>query len=515
MNSVQNTFDSAKQLAKEKNGKLLSDNWVSYTSPYRWECENKHQWTMTYHSIKKGLWCPHCAGKKKIYRTIEDLNLIAAERGGKCISLSYPKDSKKEKITWECKEKHIWQATIGDIIYNKTWCPYCAGNKSLTYEDAKTIALKYGGKCISTSFVNARSKLVWECIDKHRWSTSLRSVRAGHWCPTCKESFGERYCRVVIEELLGVNFDKLRPNWLIDDNGKKLELDGYNESLGIAFEHQGVHHYEKWHHHKSDKDYTNQLKRDQIKRAKCKENKVLLIEIPEVPRLMPFDGLQDFLIQIFDKNNIKYKKIKSNESSLIEKARNKSKLEDIEKIIEAKGGKIISYAMNGSRQLVEIECSDKHRWEVVEYSLKAGYWCPKCARNAKLDISEAKKLAELKGGKCLDDVYINNQVKMRWECGSGHRWAASLVGIKSGTWCPVCAHTIKGTIEEMNRLALSRNGKCLSDKYLNANTKLTWQCEYGHIWSTKPSHIKSGHWCPTCAIEFVVRTRKPRSDKAI
>ncbi|PKM92484.1 MAG: hypothetical protein CVU81_00175, partial [Euryarchaeota archaeon HGW-Euryarchaeota-1] len=42
-------------------------------------------------------------------------------------------------------------------------------------------------------------------------------------------------------------------------------------------------------------------------------------------------------------------------------------------------------------------------------------------------------------------------------------------------------------------------GKCLSTKYINANTKLKWQCKEGHRWEAIPSSIKKGSWCPVCA----------------
>ena len=40
----------------------------------------------------------------------------------------------------------------------------------------------------------------------------------------------------------------------------------------------------------------------------------------------------------------------------------------------------------------------------------------------------------------------------------------------------------KSTIEEMQKLAEERGGKCLSKKYRNRYSKLTWQCKEGHQW---------------------------------
>ena len=56
------------------------------------------------------------------------------------------------------------------------------------------------------------------------------------------------------------------------------------------------------------------------------------------------------------------------------------------------------------------------------------------------------------------------------------------------------------TINDMHELAKSKKGKCLSKIYLNAHSKLKWQCEFGHVWETVPNGIIYGnHWCPACA----------------
>ena len=55
------------------------------------------------------------------------------------------------------------------------------------------------------------------------------------------------------------------------------------------------------------------------------------------------------------------------------------------------------------------------------------------------------------------------------------------------------------TIEEMQKIAEIRGGKCLSPIYKNSVTKLKWQCKKGHQWFAAPSKIKFGQWCPICA----------------
>ena len=57
----------------------------------------------------------------------------------------------------------------------------------------------------------------------------------------------------------------------------------------------------------------------------------------------------------------------------------------------------------------------------------------------------------------------------------------------------------KLTISEMNKIAKSRGGKCLSNNYINGRTNLLWLCSKGHKWEATPENIKGGTWCPYCA----------------
>jgi hypothetical protein len=117
----------------------------------------------------------------------------------------------------------------------------------------------------------------------------------------------------------------------------------------------------------------------------------------------------------------------------------------------------------------------------------------------KLTIEEMHEIAEERGGKCLSDSYVNALTKLTWECAKGHQWEAKPNDVKGGTWCQKCAGKAKGTIEEMRSIAEERGGKCLSESYVNSKTKLLWECGKGHKWDVTPDSIKSGRWCRKCA----------------
>jgi len=79
-----------------------------------------------------------------------------------------------------------------------------------------------------------------KCEMKHEWKTSphLRTGVNKTNCPYCpksgKESRPEAQLRQIFESLLGVKFFKFKPPFL-----KRMEFDGANEDLKLAFEYDG------------------------------------------------------------------------------------------------------------------------------------------------------------------------------------------------------------------------------------------------------------------------------------
>ena len=98
----------------------------------------------------------------------------------------------------------------------------------------------------------------------------------------CYGSVGERYTIMCAEHIFGKEFKKCRPVWLRNPcTNRCLELDGYNEEMGLAFEYNGAQHY-NWPNFTncSYEDFVAQVERDKIKREICKDNCVCLITIP-------------------------------------------------------------------------------------------------------------------------------------------------------------------------------------------------------------------------------------------
>ncbi|MEE8432523.1 MAG: hypothetical protein V3S16_14845, partial [Candidatus Desulfatibia sp.] len=153
-------------------------------------------------------------------------------------------------------------------------------------------------------------------------------------------------------------------------------------------------------------------------------------------------------------------------------------IEEMQEIAQSRGGECLSTEYINAHTKLKWRCTGDHIWGATPANIKRGKWCLKCAGLEKLTIEDMHNLAERKGGKCISTEYINNRNKLRWQCKENHIWGATPSGIKNrGQWCPKCTGVERSTIEEMRKLAEKKGGKCLSEEYVNARTKLKWRCK--------------------------------------
>jgi hypothetical protein len=228
------------------------------------------------------------------------------------------------------------------------------------------------------------------------------------------------------------------------ESGSRLELDGYCEELGIAFEHQGYQHYKKAHYSNTDKKFGDILKRDARKKFLCRKNGVVLILIPEIGTLTKIKNLKAFLSKEFKKNaidipNVPEIRIDWNAIYSPKDVESFSKLKDV---ITSKGGKLKSKEFLGLREKYLIECKNGHEWKACGNDIVFGNqtWCGICSKRVPHGIEKLTKFVESKGGKFLSKRYHNAHFKYRIECENGHEWKATASNLLNrGYWCPDCA----------------------------------------------------------------------------
>lgn len=235
----------ARDLAAARGGQCLSDRYVNSRSSLRWRCANGHEWNARLGNVKySGTWCPEC-NISSGRLGVDVAKAVAAARGGKCLSASYTNNA--TPLLWQCKHGHTWQSSLANVQNQGSWCPRCACiARRLGIGVARKVAKARGGACLSESYTSNYSPLHWQCAEGHEWVATLGAVKDnGTWCPQCASRRSEREIRHILETIFcGHYFPTCRPHFLRGSAGRCLELDGYCAALCLAFEYNGEQHYD-------------------------------------------------------------------------------------------------------------------------------------------------------------------------------------------------------------------------------------------------------------------------------
>ena len=365
--------------------------------------------------------------------SLSDLISYAVSKNGVCLSNSYR--SSNDEYVWMCNIcGHKWKSTWGNMIHRESWCAKCAGKLKLSLDDARIVALNRNGICLSNKYLGCDIPLMWECNKGHVWSATLNKVKNYlTWCPCCHSSIGEKITREYFNRIFKVKFTKCRPLWLVTDDGRRLELDGYNDELKIAFEYNGLQHRKEIKLYNSRRSFSDQIYCDNVKINLCNVNGVKLFRIDDNIKYnnissVIFNQAVDFGI-VLDSSVLSFDYKQFNIFN--------TDLSDTRDLVMSRGGMLISDMYIISSSKLDIICGEGHKFSMSRDKLKRGQWCPFCAGKY-VDIDKLHKHAILYGGCLLSDKWLNSCYKYEWKCSKGHVWRATWGNIQQGRWCPRC-----------------------------------------------------------------------------
>ncbi|HDR4448763.1 TPA: hypothetical protein QCQ08_001369 [Bacillus cereus] len=555
------TINDMKAFAESRGGKCLSAKYKTNKMPLTWMCSEGHTWEARPDNVKnQAHWCPKCRiGKKgnNVKLTIEEMQHIAEERGGKCLSSTYINSA--TKLEWQCQKGHIWEAKPGHIKNSKSWCPECAletagdarrfsiaklqelaeykGGKCLseTYKNSRTemewqceyghiwkakaesilyghwchicsgrqrhniefvqeYAKSKGGLCLSEVYKNNRQKLKWQCGEGHIWESTFHDVKDYNtWCPHCNTFYSEEKVRFIMKSIFHKPFKKTRK--ILEQN---LELDGYNEELNIAFEYHGIQHYKfDPFFFKTIEDFDRRQALDLYKKEMCQQKEIKLVIVP-YNCYTSDESLAEYIFNCLEELKISLR-ISVQDIPFKDFYKSSTVLDELREIAKVRGGSLLSAFYINSKTPLKWQCSKGHIWKARPNNIKNGSWCPNCSGLKRNTIEYMHKLAKAKGGKCLSTSYVNNRSELLWQCTKGHIWETKPLVIVNGRWCPECSGKKKLTIEDMKLAAHKKGGECLSFDYPPNGERLKWRCAKGHEWEATSNAIRNGQWCRKCS----------------
>jgi len=381
--------------------------------------------------------------------SIDDMRRLADKRGGRCLSETYV--NAKTPLQWRCAKHHTWWSMPHEVQRGK-WCAACAKVRRLEVEEFQRIARKRGGQLLSTAYLGGLTPLWWRCANGHYWLATPSAVKGGGYRPGT-------WC------LQCSNLAR---------RGRAIEPLTLEEMKDIARERGGECLSDSY------------VRCDVPLRWRCAKGHEWLGKPWAVkygywcPRCGRREISYDLLVRTAGEHGV----------SLIS-----AELE-----------------LSSAASVLTWECAKGHRWEGTAKRARSGSWCPQCATNRSPTIQDMQELARSRGGECLSKRYVNVFTPLRWRCARGHIWKASPNKVRTkghgrrGTWCPRCPRPPVRSLEAMKEIARSRGGECLSEQYSYGHVPLTWRCGRGHVWKAKPNQIMDhgkwrGTWCRRCANE--------------
>ncbi len=374
---------------------------------------------------------------------------------------------------------------------------YIRTQKHVKIDTIRKIVAKKSGKCHTKTLKNAKSKLHLECAEGHHFFTTYDSIVYHEtWCPDCNTYVGETICRRFFEKIFKFAFPKSYPEWLINENGNQMELDGYNKHLGFAFEYQGIQHRKKAFG-MTDDDIKNLQKDDALKLKLCKENDVILLQIPD-DEIIPYNKMQEYIEKEYERrtgNIIKniprydYREFTIYENKYAKKFR---------VCVEKKGGTLMTPYFSAKKEITLI-CEKGHQWTTTPNSVYIDNWCSKCAGNMKGTTEYFRKIGREFNCELVND-YINAKKSLWYRCPKGHKFKKSPYWLKRTykeieILCPEC---------KMDRYAekfqdfVSIEGGHLLTAYKGRFKPIKIKCKNNHVRETTPAAVYQGSWCKAC-----------------
>lgn len=410
----------ARKTVEQRGGELLSKAYVSAKTKLQVRCQRSHRFKITPDNLDRGRWCSKCKFEDHAERQavkflpLATLAEIARERfSGTCLATAPV--PMRMRVLWKC---HVtahkpFRAAISNVVHQNNWCPACNTLRRKRHPPRPAIprpvvearAMERGGRIVrivgGRGWKGLGTRLRVACANAHEWEVDANSlIHSGSWCPYCGPK-GERIVRGIFEATFGEKFPKVKPPWLAQRTGRKLELDGYSETLGLAFEYQGPHHVE----------HAGVAATDALKRAACHKQGVRLIEVLAVKRPFPPENVLESVAAAFRLAKLKKRPLLPR-AELFE-----AELAGLLDLAKERGGRLVSTRYLGSEPH-EWKCDvpEHPSWPAEPWRIRRGAWCPSCAGNRRLGIDELREWGMRHGLRLLSNRYCGTQSTYSWRC---------------------------------------------------------------------------------------------------
>lgn len=167
-------------IATDRGGRCLSDEYVNQRTPLEFQCAAGHKWSAQPSNVyHRGSWCPHCNGNAPY--TLEDVQAVARQSGAECLSVEYTGFHKT--LDFRCSAGHEFSRRVAPVMANGVFCAEC---QKLTLEEFQILCDSIHYTLLSDTYVNSRTHIHVLCSKGHSWHVHPRKLKQGQRCPDCR-----------------------------------------------------------------------------------------------------------------------------------------------------------------------------------------------------------------------------------------------------------------------------------------------------------------------------------------
>ncbi len=421
--SKEEFLERVRKVVERRGGTLVSAEYVNAKSKLNIRCAKDHLFSSCWSDLNQGKWCRRCYDKEHSermaanFRTVDELRKLARiEHDGDCLATSPV--SMNTKVPWKCKNRlhEPFFSRLLNVLHQGTWCRECDAERRRLHSPNPQISRKaveslLAQRCVEIIAIlgdgywkGSKTELKLRCANGHSWGAEVGNlIYAKSGCPECPW-IGERIARAIFEATFGSKFPKLNPRWLKEETGQALQLDGYSESLELAFEYQGPRHF-------TDEDVRA---RDALKREACQKRGVKLVEIEWAKKPIPPSNILTNVARALLEAGIP--KI----PTMPEENLFRGELDELQRFAKEKwGGSLISTVYGGEDAPHEWHCGnpDHPTWMADPWRVKKrGHRCPSCAGNRPLGLEGLRDWGESVGLELQDAEYHGTNYGYNWRC---------------------------------------------------------------------------------------------------
>lgn len=439
---------------------------------------------------------------------------VTARHGGVLLATRWLGTAVKHRFA--CAHGHAFDATPGNVVHRRSWCPHCAGNARLTPKRVAQLACEHGCELVDGQRIaNRHDDVRLRCLDRgHEFSINLQNVASrarARWCGECARiEEAERLHAEAIELARRAGYVLLGERW----EGERTPLRyrcpvGHLWSCRLSNFRAGRRCGACWRG-----EAVARAMAPPAGNAGERATPARVVD-ESTDRIAPPNGNSPAAnahrgggapcaLPVPPPQSWRY----------LTETERLANLDDW--VLGRYRGELLSTHLGSAATRHRLRCRHGHEFAATVSNLRhRGSWCPTCARNAATIVEDVGALLRAHGCEPARPGPTRRAAgPMKVRClARGHVFTVDLARApdrRRRDWCQRCFRIDEDarSLSLVRAIARHAGYALLTDAWPGYAHKLDLRCPTGHLWSVRADHLIEGQRCGHCWREPRHRRRR-------